>query len=155
MYACAEHNKGHGNQFDQWAIVGVHANAGLGDDAAMRAATQASMAAHIDEPEPEPAAPEPTGAHVNAGMSEEAALQAAMTASMAKKTSQPQTAQVNSSFTACNALAPPLSSSLRLCCLITTRFTYAFLSKNCFHPFSQHLSLSYYFVPLVHSCLDV
>ena len=59
QHVCAEHNKGHGNQFDQWAI-GVHANAGLGDDAAVRAAMQASMAAHIDEPKPEPAKPKPT-----------------------------------------------------------------------------------------------
>ena len=75
------------------------------------------MAAHIDEPEPEPAAPEPTGAHVNAGMSEEAALQAAMAASMAKKTSQPQTAQVNSSFISCT-LPPPSSSLLSWSCFL-------------------------------------
>ena len=90
-----------------------------------------AAAAALGSP-PAAASPKPTGALANAGMSDEAALQAAMAASMAKKTSQPQTAQVNSSFRACNALSPPLSSSLRLCCLIFTPSHKSFHSRTLF-----------------------
>ena len=57
-----------------------HANAGLGDDAAMRAAMQASMAAHIGEPEPE------LSAGIDDQMESSAAADSALTALRTSRT---------------------------------------------------------------------